>query len=178
MARGFAEQSGGGLTLESAPGRGTTVSLWLPRAAVPAGGADAAARAAPAAGPRLAVLLVDDEPGVRAVLAAALEERGHAVLEAADAAAALARLDAGEAVEALVTDLSMPGGADGLALVREARRRRPGLPAILITGHVGDATPEALAEAAGSGPFAVLRKPASAETVEAQLALLAEGARG
>ena len=101
------------------------------------------------------MLVVDDDAGVRAVLCAALAERGHAVAEAGSAAPALARLDAegGRPVDALVTDLAMPGGMDGLPLIREAQRRRPGLPAVLVTGHVGDAVHGAFEEAAGTGPF-------------------------
>jgi PAS domain S-box-containing protein len=176
MARGFAEQSGGALVIESARGRGTTVALWMPRAPAHAAVANAAARRLAAQPERdarsAAVMLVDDEPGVRATVAAALADRGHRITEAEDAFGALARLDTGAAVEVLVTDLSMPGGMDGLALVREARRRRPGLPALLITGHAGEAAQGALQEAVGTGPFAVLRKPASAEAVGAQVAAL------
>lgn len=178
MARGFAEQSGGALTIESTPGAGTRVSVWLPRAPALAAGAAQAETgpAAPPAGRRAALLVVDDEAEVRAVLAAGLAEQGHVVAEAEDGAAALARLDEGVPVQALVTDLAMPGGMDGLALVRLARRRRPGLPAVLVTGHVGDAGRFALEEAAGSGPFAILRKPVSIEAVAAQVTLLLEEA--
>ena len=181
MARGFAEQSGGTLTIESAPGRGTTVSLWLRQATDRAGTGSIAEPAAALHGApaleRASLLVVDDEPGVRMVLATALSEFGHCVEEAEDGASALRRLDQGTPVCALVTDLAMPGGMDGLALIREARRRRPGLPAILVTGHLGDATHRALEEAAGSGPFALLRKPVAPAAVEAQIAVLLEGER-
>ena len=176
MARGFAEQSGGGLTIASMHGRGTTIALWLPRAGDGAERAAEEAEEAPPAGPRRSLLVVDDEPGIRATLAAALAEQGHAVAEAEDAHAALARLDSGLLPDALVTDLSMPGGMDGLALAREARQRRPGLPVLLVTGHVGDAARGALEEAAAGGAFAVLRKPVSAGMVDAQIAALLEGA--
>ncbi len=186
MACGFAEQSGGALAIESAPGQGTTVSLWLPRATGAARGPDPRRarddedQQSAAAGPGASLLVVDDEAGVRAVLCAALAERGHAVAEAGSAAPALARFDAGggRPVDALVTDLVMPGGMDGLALIREARRRRPGLPAVLITGHVGDAVRGTLEEAAVTGPFAVLRKPVSPEALEAQVAALLRGRAG
>ena len=146
MARGFAEGSGGGLSIRSEPGRGTEVSLWLPvvghaaRARNPAAassaeaGRGAAATAGPAArGGRVRVLLVDDEPVVREILAAQLRNEGFDVAEAEDGAGALAVLDRGEAVDLLVSDLAMPG-LDGVELTREARRRRSGLPAILPTG--------------------------------------------
>ncbi|RYJ04451.1 MAG: PAS domain S-box protein [Acetobacteraceae bacterium] len=180
MARGFAEQSGGALVIESVRGHGTTVALWIPCAPEDMAtkksmeaSREALREALPAAEPQgAAVMLVDDEPGVRATLAAALTDQGHAVTEAEDALAALAKLDLGIAVEVLVTDLAMPGGMDGLALLREVRLRRPGLPALLITGHTGDAAWNALQEAVGTGPFAMLRKPASAEAISAQLAAL------
>ncbi|MGG5809011.1 PAS domain-containing protein [Falsiroseomonas sp. CW058] len=182
MARGFAEQSGGALSIDSAPGRGTTVSLWLPRAAEAAEAADAGAAGQPApvaAAPAgAAVLLVDDEPAVRSVLSATLADAGHGVEEAPDAAAALALIDAGRPVEVLVTDLSMPGGMDGLALLRAARSRLPGLPAVLVTGHAGDAIGDALRTAAADGPFALLHKPASPEAVRAQVAALLAERRG
>src|SRR5690349_18429380 len=70
---------------------------------------------------------------VREVLARHLADRGYAVMQAPEGATALALLEAGEAVDALVSDLSMPR-MNGVALIREARRRRPGLPALLLTG--------------------------------------------
>ncbi|HZF74823.1 MAG TPA: PAS domain-containing protein [Acetobacteraceae bacterium] len=179
MARGFAEQSGGAFTIESAPGRGTTVSLWLPRSLAGSAAArrEAAAPPAPAEGFPAAILLVDDERGVRETVAAALADQRHTVTQAENGAAALARLDEGALVDVLVTDLAMPGGMDGLALIREARRRRPGLPAVLITGHAGDAGRVALREAAGNGPFALVRKPASADALEAEVMTLLAAAR-
>ncbi|HJS86528.1 MAG TPA: PAS domain-containing protein, partial [Acetobacteraceae bacterium] len=128
MAQGFAEQSGGALHVESALGRGTTVTLWLPQAgdAPPAiARPDLPLREAPpgaGAGAAGRVLLVDDEAMVRETLAQELEEAGYAVLPAPDAGAALAAMGAGQEqeVDVLVTDLTMPGGMDGLALIREA----------------------------------------------------------
>ena len=174
MARGFAEQSGGALTIESAPGRGTTVSLWLPQADAAAG--VVAARApqqdnAPP-GPRpaaVALLLAEDEPEVREILATELTERGFAVSAAADAAGALALLDGGLRPDAVVTDLAMPGGMDGLGLVEEARRRLPRLPAVLVTGHAGEASSERLAAVERGGPFALVRKPAATEVLVERL---------
>lgn len=174
MARGFAEQSKGGLSIQSAPGQGTTVSLWLPTAAT----IQAATANTETAPPvrlgrgRFSILLVDDEAPIRNVMAEAMSEGGHAVTVAKDAATALAALDSGVAADVLVTDLSMPGGMDGLGLIREARGRRPGLPAVLVTGHSGDAAREALRAAASDAPFAVLRKPVSVEAMEVQITSL------
>ena len=107
------------------------------------------------AGVRL--LVVDDEHVVRETLVASLEEAGFAVLAAGNGIEALALLEAGEPVDALVTDLSMPG-MGGLALIGEAHARRPGLPAVLLTGYAGEAAQLAVSGGLPSG-FALLRKP-------------------
>ena len=173
MARGFAEQSGGALAIQSRRGHGTTVSLLLPTATGRASSAEAVAeeRASTAgniAG-HLRVLLVDDEADVRATLAASFADGGHAVTEAEDAAAALAHLDAGCVVDAIVTDLAMPGAMDGLALIHAARCRLPRLPAVLVTGHTGDAAPDDVRRATMEGAFSLLRKPTSPDAIEAEV---------
>lgn len=175
MAKGFAEQSGGALGIESEPGRGTVVTLWLPRATEAAPAKPGMIRAAPAA-PRAGeaggrILVVDDEPQVRALLAAALRERGHAVTEAHDGPAALAQLDACGAFDVLVTDLAMPG-MDGLELLRAARKRQAGLPALLVTGYAGDADAGEFAAAVGHGPLMLLRKPVGPEELVDRVAAL------
>ena len=114
------------------------------------------------------VLLVDDEPVVREVLAAQLGEAGYEVAEGGDGAAALDLLDRGAPCDILVTDLAMPG-MDGVALIRAAQGRRPGLPAILVTGYAGDAAALAVG-AAVDGTFALLRKPVTAQRLADQVA--------
>jgi PAS domain S-box-containing protein len=176
MAKGFAEQSGGALGIESTPARGTTVTLWLPvtaqpQAAVPVGRDDGG----PARGDRRArILLVDDDPIVREVTAEQLEAEGYAVLVAESGAAALEALDAGETVDLVVSDLSMPG-LDGIAVIREAQRRKTGLPAILLTGFATDAAELAVGGAL-SGTFSLLRKPVMAEQISERVETLLETA--
>jgi PAS domain S-box-containing protein len=160
MAKGFAEQSGGALAIKSAPGQGTTVTLWLPAAGARTEAAHVQPGLAPVAGLARRVLLVDDEDVVRETLAASLEEAGFAVLAAGSGAEALALLDAGEAVDALVTDLAMPG-IGGLAVIREAHARRPDLPAVLLTGYAGEAAHLAVSGGLPGG-LLLLRKPVSA----------------
>lgn len=182
MARGFAEQSGGALTIRSTPGRGTTVSLWLPEAKrVASGRAEAPAGDAEGAPPRTAtaVLVAEDEREVREILVAELGERGFSVTAAESGVAALALLEAGLRPEAVVTDLAMPGGVDGLELVEEARRRLPRLPAVLVTGHAGEAAPERLESVERGGPFALVRKPAAAQVLVERLGrVLGQGRAG
>lgn len=82
------------------------------------------------------VLVVDDEPLVRFLIEDTLDAAGFEVADAADAAGALARLDAGDPFcRVLVTDLRLGPGPDGLALAAEARRRRPDLRVLFVTGN-------------------------------------------
>jgi DNA-binding response OmpR family regulator len=99
---------------------------------------------------------VDDEIMIRTFLAKNLEDRGYDVMVAATGAEALA-IAAAEKVDALVTDLSMPG-IDGLAVIRGVQELHPGSPAVLLTGYAGDETALAL-KGAMSGTFSLLLKP-------------------
>ena len=134
MARGFAQQSGGALGIRSALAQGTTISVWLPRATtspVPHPPSDNAGQPIGGSG---RILVVDDDAMVREVVAAELCSLGYAAIAAEDGAAALRMIDAGEAPHLMVTDFSMPG-MNGIALIREARLRMPGLPVLLMTGY-------------------------------------------
>jgi PAS domain S-box-containing protein len=165
MARSFSEQSGGALHIESSPGHGTTITLWLPEDGADRSIATVVTPDAPEAAISVTrtpsqparVLLVDDEDELREVLAQNLEERGYNVLEAVSSREALALLADGETVDILVTDLSMPN-MDGIALIQHAHQRRPGLPAVLLTGYVGDGVAVATDEAI-TGAYSLARKP-------------------
>jgi CheY-like chemotaxis protein len=173
MAKGFAEQSGGALEIESEPGRGTTVTLWLAEREAklqPTKDATAGVAVAPA-GRR--VLVVDDDEQVREGLLATLQDAGFVTLGAEDAPTALGHLDGSAGLDAVITDFSMPG-LNGLDLIHAAHARRPGLPAILLTGYVGDVPADAF-QSLKDKPFALLLKPAAPARVLAQLAdLLAQ----
>ncbi|HEU4699309.1 MAG TPA: response regulator [Gemmatimonadales bacterium] len=138
MVYGLAEQSGGAATLESVPGEGTRVRVWLPAARehVPAPAAAPRGAEPPAAGET--VLVVDDEETVRTMIARTLAAEGFRVLEAASGAAALALL-AGrtEPVQLVLCDLAMPG-LDGPAVAAEVRARWPGVPLLFISGYPGE----------------------------------------
>ena len=174
MAGGFARQSGGDLLIASTPGRGTTVTLWLPTAKDESAPAVARPVAGPGSGGRHArLMLVDDDALVLDIMAREMEEAGYAVLALGSGDEALARLDAGEAVDLIVSDLSMPG-MDGVALVREAQRRRPGLPAILVTGFVTSLAEIAVGEAVANR-FTLLRKPVEGKLLAERVEMLLEG---
>jgi signal transduction histidine kinase/CheY-like chemotaxis protein len=160
MAKGFAEQSGGALAIASTPGRGTTVTLWLPQADART---DARARglaesrnspATSGTARERHILLVDDDELVRETMIESLTPYGCRISVAENAQTALDLIDGGAPVDVVVSDFSMPG-MNGIDLIRAARARRPGLAAILLTGHVGD-----IAAAEGDGnDFTLLRKP-------------------
>ncbi len=184
-AQGIIRQSGGFLTVESAPGQGSTFRIYLPREdRRPATARPPTAAIAPGATPRITdrpatsppvpprqpdpprnLLLVDDEDAVRRVTARALARDGWQVLQADSAEAALALLDADPAIAltVLVSDVVMPG-RDGAALVRDVRARYPGLPAILVSGYAERSLTD-------RAPAAVsfLAKPYTPRTLRARL---------
>lgn len=135
MVHGLAAQSGGALDIRSAPGEGTTATLWLPVSAQPAGVPEVRREAVPIPGSGV-VLLVDDEALVLESTAAMLEDLGYDVLRATAGEAALAMLAAHPEIAVVITDYAMPG-MTGAALAARIRERRPGLPVILATGHAG-----------------------------------------
>ena len=136
MVYGFVRQSGGAIRMVSRVGGGTTATILLPASdKAPAPEQKPAAPARPTPG-RL-VLLVEDEPEVRRVIRQQLRDRGYLVLEAGDGTEALRLLEAVPDVEVLVSDVMMPGGPDGRDLAESARRRRPDLRIVLISGYPG-----------------------------------------
>ena len=132
---GTARQSGGDVTIDTTPQVGTTVSVYLPRAAQPAERlpADDAA-AAERSSDHAVVLLVDDDDAVRDTMADILTDLGYGVLSAPGGEAALALLQRGEAVDLLLTDVVMPG-IGGFELARQAHALRPRLPIVFISGY-------------------------------------------
>jgi len=152
MAKGFAEQSGGAFSIASAPGSGTVVTLWLPQAPARAQ-ARRAVYALPAANaPVQRLLVVEDDLDVRDSLVRTLEDAGFDAVGVANAVLAVALIERGLEIDLLITDYSMPG-ITGMELLNEVQARRPGLPGILLTGHVDD-VPVPL-----GGRIAVLQKP-------------------
>jgi signal transduction histidine kinase len=133
MVHGLAVQLGGRLELTSAPGRGTTATLWMPigeAQPVPAPQSPSAAEA----GRRAIILVVDDDPLVAMSTADMLEDLGHKVIEANSADQALKILEDGRTVDLLLTDQAMPG-MTGVELAEIARSKRPAMPVLLATGY-------------------------------------------
>ncbi len=160
---GTARQSGGDVQIESELGKGTTVSVYLPRAKV----AVERAAIAPvvASGARngsATVLLVDDDEAVRATTADVLVGLGYAVHQAADGPSALELLNHAETVDVLLTDVVMPG-MSGPELARHVLVVRPGLPIIFISGY---AEPEGLA---GESLGRLVRKPFRAAELQEKI---------
>jgi len=169
-ARGFAEQSGGLLHIESTPNIGTTVSLWLPEAKAKEATEIGESNRPDLQGIGRRVLLVDDDMLVRETLVPQLEHCGYTVTAAASAEEALSLLRSGGQLDCLVTDLSMPG-MDGVSLIKVAHHDHPKLPAILLTGYVQDTAALAVGGAI-SGTFSLLRKPVLVDALTDRIASL------
>ncbi|MEE7476816.1 hybrid sensor histidine kinase/response regulator [Methylobacterium hispanicum] len=156
MVYGFAKQSGGAAQIESALGQGTTVRLFFPAT-------DSAVRDARGATARAVerqgtetILIVDDREDVAELARTILRDFGYTTLMAANGRQALEILEGGERIDLLFSDLIMPGGMNGVALAREARRRQPRLKVLLTTGYA-----EASLERTdiGGSEFDLLNKP-------------------
>lgn len=158
QVHGFVQQSGGTIEIESEVGRGTTITLLLPRS-----------RSEPAPDqPHLidlhverrrpttagCVLLVEDDEEVAALVSEMLDELGYQVIRAATAAAALGALANGRPVDVVFSDIMMPGGMNGVELAKEIRLRRRDLPVLLTSGYS-----EAAKQAANAQGIKILRKP-------------------
>jgi CheY-like chemotaxis protein len=131
---GLASQLGGALMLSSKPGLGTSAELWLPVSADQVGSAADVPTPQQARAPSGTVLLVDDEAMARESTAAMLSDLGFDIIEADSAEEALRLLDAGLAIDMLVTDHLMPG-MSGADLARKLRDSRPDLPVMIVSGY-------------------------------------------
>ncbi|MBO9662858.1 PAS domain S-box protein [Dokdonella sp.] len=151
---GFVKQSGGLVRLHSEPGRGTTVTICLPRldAEMPQ---VAEAKPAEAPGGSGTVLVVEDNEDVRSYGAGLLRELGFDVLEAADGESALTLFERHPEVRLLFTDVGLPG-IDGVRLAEEARRERPDLKVLFTTGYAHHSLALSARPESGTG---LLRKP-------------------
>lgn len=168
QAYAFAAQARGTLMLNSTPGQGTSVEIYLPRSASPVAAPAPAPRQPLLAGARGTVLFVEDDALVREAVAPALTQSGFDVLIAESGDAALAMLENGAAPDVIFSDIVMPGKISGIDLAGIVRQRFPHLPVVLATGYTDQQV---------SVPgVQVLGKPYAIENVVALLAEIAERA--
>ncbi|MDQ1829266.1 CHASE domain-containing protein [Massilia scottii] len=138
MAYGFVKQSGGHIVLESKPGKGTTVVIYLPRSADRASGKAAAAEQNVVGGGET-ILVVEDDAEVRATTVATLNELGYCVLEAHDGASAWAMVRGGAWIDLLFTDVVMPGPVSSIELALLVQQALPGVAVLYTSGYTRDA---------------------------------------
>jgi PAS domain S-box-containing protein len=154
MAYGFCQQSAGDLRIDSTPGRGTTMTLYLPRAGSAASGSGAPSNAFAVVGGRETILVVEDDREVRVHVVGCLAALGYEVIQAVDGDAALRMVASHPKIDLLFTDIVMPGGLNGRELADRARALCPRLRVLLTSGYA----------AGGHGPVGgshadVLAKP-------------------
>jgi CheY-like chemotaxis protein len=162
--RAFAEQSGGRFAIASTPGRGTTVSLWLPSRAEPAGLPEDPDMAA---AHTIRIVLLDDEAMIRDVMSRQLRKRGLLVDACENGAQALGILAGPQPVDLLLTDFAMPD-VPCEEFITRAHELRPGLPVIILTGFPMDAA-AVVKRYTGTGLISLLCKPAPAGMIEAEI---------
>lgn len=134
MVYGFVHQSGGVIAMVSAPGAGTTVTLTFPAQDAAVAPAVQVAPPVPTRGRGETVLVVEDDAAIQMLVDDVLQEQGYTVLLAGDGAGALLHLRSDAPIDLLVTDIGLPGGMNGREVADAARRLRPALPVLMMTG--------------------------------------------
>jgi signal transduction histidine kinase/ActR/RegA family two-component response regulator len=172
MVRGFVRRFGGYATIASEPGRGTTVTLYLPRhvqddaTAMDPAGPGAAAPKSPGKHGAETVLVVEDDDAVRRPAVAALRETGYQVLEAPDAMEAIRLIADRGGIDLLFTDIGLPGGVDGRALADAARAASATIRVLFTTGFARQTVEDACN--AGSDVY-FLAKPFTLQELAAKV---------
>lgn len=170
MVYGFAEQSGGGVTVESELHMGTSVTIYLPRAEsiVPDQLEETAVHRFMPGGDEL-ILVVDDEDDVRETVIALLHELGYKTLEAANGPAALEIVKNSDNIDMLLSDVRMPGGLHGPALAKLVRKVRPDMKVMFTSGYADSNTMQSSDLVAGAE---MLPKPYRNEELAIKIRLM------
>jgi signal transduction histidine kinase/ActR/RegA family two-component response regulator len=168
---GFVKQSNGHVEIDSEPGRGTTITIYLP--ALPDSVPEEAAEREPSAAETSpTILLVEDDHDVRAYVVEILRELHYRVLEAHDAESALGLISRNDArVDLLLTDLVLPG-MNGGQLAKEVKTRQPQARVLIMTGYSRDAVVDQWPVDAG---IEILQKPLTQDALERKLRIVMGG---
>ena len=168
MIYGFVQQSGGHVLLRSAEGHGTTVAIYLPRYMGAEMGVETIEGVAPIpqAEAGVAVLLVEDKPAVRMVMADVLRDNGYTVMEANTGDHALRQIRSSARIDLLLSDVGLPGGMNGRQLADAAREHRPHLKVLFVTGYDEQA---ALGSGLMAQGMAILTKPFNISSFSAKV---------
>lgn len=168
MIYGFARQSGGQARIYSEVTKGTMVCLYLPRHLGDVAETDVLTELprAPRAEHNETVLVIDDEPTVRMLVAEILEDLGYTALEASDGTAGLKILQSDVRIDLLVTDVGLPGGMNGRQVADAARVARPGMKVLFITGYAENAV---LSHGHLEAGMHVLTKPFAMDVLAARI---------
>jgi CheY-like chemotaxis protein len=167
---GFSQQSGGAVVATSTVGRGTAITIYLPRKHATLVKVAEVPPTQPLVASEGTVLMVEDNPDVADVTASLLEQLGYRVIRSNNAMDALSRLQRGDKVMLVFSDIVMPGGMNGIALAQEIGNRFPRLPVLLTSGYT-DVAPTATSQ------FRILRKPFQLHALEKAIREALEHAR-
>ncbi len=165
MVYGFAKQTGGDVSIESAPGSGSCVRLYLPVAAEHMPVDEVATQPTPNYGRGEVVLVVEDDPLVRMLVLDVLADNGYSAREASDANAALPVIESGEPIDLLISDVGLPG-LNGRQLADIARHHRPDLAVLFLTGYAEHA---AIRSGFLGHGMDLMTKPFSVDTLAAKI---------
>jgi PAS domain S-box-containing protein len=169
MVYGFVKQSGGHVRIDSAAGRGTTISLYLRRESA-GGDADAAVDSAAEAREHETILVVDDDAEVRDFLDAVLSGLGYRVMLAPDGQAALDLVSRSDRIDLMLTDIGLPGGMRGPDVARKAAALKSGLRILYMSGYAEKGQPDSVAiEADAESLHKPFRKSELAATIRRAL---------
>ena len=139
MVYGFVKQSGGHVKMYSEPRHGTTVRLYLPKAPKPVKRTGKTESQPTAAGGTETILVVEDDPDVRALVVSTLSAFGYRVFEAEQGPAALEILDTMPVLDLLLTDVVLPGGMNGRELADAVQKRLPQVKVLFSSGYTENA---------------------------------------